>query len=399
MATATATNNNSDGHTDGVWPEFSQELCEELNEKRCLVLAVDAEKAAAVCRCVDGVIAKLGSGAEGNGKPNKGPDDMLPSLQRSPRVRFTTGDNIARLQRCTAVYGRFPMLLVLEMYEDRSFVLDLDPDITINKETEMKIELFLRGVAAGDVPRALQGAVPPANDCIDTAHNIPLKHGLCAVTSTLERLKRKESGGAVCLFWSEHCAMCSVVLMMVDRLVGVILEASEARGVARPFSYIACNIDHNDFPEEDWPQKSERQIVPTIAAYNGNGERFVYGGRRMASPIISFICTHCLPSGLPNAAQIASDALAVAEKMKEEELWGGGVYSTAEKDAVKEIKPRENDHFDTNEASDVNLEEAGQKRLRRCGHDAKEEESPESERGEATKEQQKQPKKERSEVN
>ncbi|EKF26840.1 hypothetical protein MOQ_009450 [Trypanosoma cruzi marinkellei] len=396
MSTATAPNHTSDGRSEGVWPEFSQELCEELNEKRCLVLAVDAEKAAAMCRCVDGVIAKLGgsaNGTEGNGKPNTKPDDMLLSLQHALRVCFTTGGNIARLQRCTAVYGRFPILLVLEMYEDSSYVLDLDPDLTITKEMEKKIELFFRGVAAGNVPRALQGAAPPANDRIESTHNIQLQHGLCAVTSTLERLKRKESGGAVCLFWSERCSMCPVILMMVDRLVGVIWTASEARGVARPFSYIACNIDQNDFPEEDWPHTSESQIVPKIVAYNGDGERFLYNGRRMASPIVSFICTHCLPHDLPNAAQIASDALATAEKMTEEELWGGGVYSNTEKDAVKEIKQRENDDLDTHEASDVNLEEAGRKRLRPCGHDAQQDENPQNERGEATKEEQKEIKK------
>ncbi|ESL10367.1 hypothetical protein TRSC58_01902 [Trypanosoma rangeli SC58] len=362
MASATVPRGNSDGHDDGVWPEFTQDMYEELNNKRCLALVASPATAAAVCRYVDEVCSKLG-GANGvavkDGTDTK-TNDVLLSLQRAPRVCFTTEANIATLQKCTAVYGRIPILLVLEMYEYRSFVLDLDPDVPDTKKLTAAVELFLGGVAEGGVAKALQGAAPPEGDRFESSH-VTLAHGLCAVTSTLQRLKRKEPGGAVCVFWSARCAMCPVVLMMVDHVVGIIWKASESCGVARPFSYLVCNVDDNDFPAEDWPETPDQQVIPTLAAYNGDGERFVYSGKRSAAPFVSFMCAHCLPKDLPSAAQITSVALEIAE-VTDEKLWEVGLPPAASRGTEKKVEL----HGDAHEMSAGNSQGIGRKRPLSC---------------------------------
>ncbi|RNF27584.1 uncharacterized protein Tco025E_00145 [Trypanosoma conorhini] len=343
MTSAAASHEVSDARSDDAWPEFTQSMCEELNGKRCLALAAATApaKLAAVCRCIDDACARLVAASSAGAKEEKPlkPNDLLLSLQRAPRVCFTTEAGIAKLQKCTAVYGRTPSLLLLEMYDDRAFVLDLNPGLLGNSEQAAAVEAFLRGVAEGSVAKALQGAAPPDDDRLEPTHGITLSHGLCAVTSTFRRLKRKEAGGAVCVFWSSRCAVCPAVLMMMDHLVGVVWKASEACGVARPFSYLACNIDDNDLPAEDWPETPHQQTVPTTAAYDGNGERFVYTGKRSAAPIVRFICAHCLPRDLPTAARITSDALAIAEKLTDEELWEIGLPPAANKDVEKKSPP------------------------------------------------------------
>ncbi|RNF10277.1 hypothetical protein TraAM80_01620 [Trypanosoma rangeli] len=364
MATATIPRCNSNEHNDGVWPEFAQDVCEELNNKRCLGLVASPSMAAAVCRYVDEVCAKLGDAndvAVKYGTDTK-TNDVLLSLQRAPRVCFTTEANIAKLQKCIAVYGRIPILVVLEMYDDRSFVLDLDRGVPDTEKLTAAIELFLRGVAEGGIAKALQGAAPPEGDKFVSSHNVTLNHGLCAVTSTLQRLKRKEPGGAICVFWSARCAICPAVLMMIDHIVGIVWKASESCGVVRPFSYLACNVDDNDFPVEDWPETPDQQVIPTMAAYNGNGERFVYSDKRSAAPFVSFMCTHCLPKDLPSAAQITSVALAIAEEVTDEKLWEVGLPSAASKVTEKKIEL----HGDTHEMSAGNSRGIGRKRPPSC---------------------------------
>lgn len=313
---------NASAVSEDLWPEFTHDMCDVLNEKRCLVVVASLRKAEWVCRCVDRVCSELQAAKCEN--EDRRVAEVLTSLPHVTRVRFTTDTNIRELQKCTAVYGRVPLLAVLEMYEDRLFALDLIDSAQSNDETmeEEAIVSFLRGFARGTVPKALQGAAPPVDDRFEPVRGLSLLHGLCAVTSTFERLKRGAQGGAVCVFWGEHCTVCTAVLAMVDRVVGLVWKAAERRGVDRPFRYVACDVDNNDLPEADWPGVPQRQVVPTVVAYNGDGDRFVYNDKRTVVPLVRFVCQHCLPTSLTNAAQITSDAMASAEDLQGDGLWG-----------------------------------------------------------------------------
>ncbi|KEG14450.1 hypothetical protein DQ04_00461040 [Trypanosoma grayi] len=341
-----------------TWPEFVEEMGEKLNDKRSIIIASSPDVAKSTCCRVDYVCAKF-TPADGDKD-----DTPLSALQHAPRATFTTAGNIEKAQKCTSVYGRVPMLVVLDMEEDHFFVLDLNSSAT----TEAEIEAFLRGVVRGNEPKALQGAAPPADDRFEPTHGITLTHGLCAVTCSIARLKRQRPGGAICAFWSGRCVMCPAILMLLDRVVGLVWEAAARHGAGPLFTYMACNVDDNDLPEQDWPDP-HRQLVPSLVAYTADGKRIVYSGRRTAPLLVSFLCDNCFPSGLESAAQIRSDAVTRAEQLQEGNPCSGTAAVSAATPANEAPDRSKDEKAKRNGDSSDRAEETGRKRPRCYGGD------------------------------
>ncbi|CBH13362.1 hypothetical protein, conserved [Trypanosoma brucei gambiense DAL972] len=310
-----------------AWVEFTAELCDELNDARCLgVAAATPEEASGICALVDEACASLVSAK----------DEMeflfpLNSLMHTTRVCFTNENNIKKLEECTAVYGRVPMIMLLEMKENRSFVLDFTPGTSV-----ADVEEFLSGVARGTVAKALQGAAPPSDDHFQPVEGITLRHGLCAVTSTIERLKHQQPGGALCIFWSHRCSMCPHMMLLLDASVGALRRELQRHGTEQTFTYMCCDVDENDLPEEVFPraQEGEEVTVPQIVAFNSAGERFVYDGRRTAPSIMSFAWEHCVPKEVRDATDIKRSVMKAVESVCIEELLNSDVSARVSGDVA-----------------------------------------------------------------
>lgn len=244
-----------------------------------------------------------------------------PALAALPLVSATSDANIAKFQRCTAIHGRLPMLMLVDMPHDASYVLDLgrlESDIVAIEDlangdaagtcaAERKICTFLQSALDHKLPRALQGAARPLDD-VDPSY----PHVLTAVQSSFNELVYDAHYDTLAVLWSPRCTCAPGLLESLDAM------SAEMRNAHPTIRIVFCDVDANELSEKDWPSDPLQQVLPCLRFYPASDKAHpaAFHGHRTVESIAQFIgCS----SSLPTSQTVDSCAISRATELRQME--------------------------------------------------------------------------------
>lgn len=342
------------------WVTFSTVICDDLNNRPFIALVADPDVADCVQADVDELLDDPSLSA-------------LPQSSRMMCVRFVEEKHQQQVQECLSIYGRLPFLAIVYHTDDdekHAYVFDLRtrraqsvgaeasgdaaarqsvyPSNTHDFRGDANdgrcgadatdLRAFWVRVAAGTEPYAQQGAAPTLGDIFLPTHGVVLAEGRSAVTCTWQHLRQAaagEGGGAVCVFWSDRCSCCPAVLRLMDVIVGILRRVagrlacledgvgSSTGGAPLLLEYLACNIDDNEYPSEDWPCCQEvHPVVPCIVGYTHSGamQRVPFTYPRTADTIMAFLLKYCVSPNVTLYDHICQEALRVCRALDTDSL-------------------------------------------------------------------------------
>lgn len=313
--------------------EFTDDLGEVMNSQKVLSIVCSGTDFDFLKRQVD---AALHSACRNRPAAEVADAAALMSLSR---VKFSTTENISKFEDCTAVHDATPLVAVVDMDNDASYVCSLRA--APRELWQSRLSLFFDQCISGTCRKAKQGAPRPHDD-VDPAY----PHLCTAVQCSFGELVHGYDGDVFVILWSPHCPCCPEALRCMDAFIAAIREQDPSIRLR----CVSCNVEENELDAPDWPTDTAEQVVPMIKLYvnckdaaelakhpcGGSGERaadrlnvaptasakkrcFKFSGKRNCETIMDFVVEHStvLPASFSKSAAIEAWAQLKGKRKRE----------------------------------------------------------------------------------